>query len=304
MEELEDLLIQVRRIEQHRVAGAEKQIQKAYQEVLKELQHYLADEYVTLAEQDKLTYAMIQQKSSYANFLEQVQKRVNSITPQMSMIIKNTVQDTYKATYESMIEAVEKTGVLSNNLKGIKACTPETIKRVVNNPISGLTLQDRLEKNRKDIIYNIKQEIGVGLTNGDRYTTMAKRIEKSLEGDYEKAIRIARTETHRVRESGNLDASIETNQALYKAGKQMMKTWKTMCDIRVRGGEGKKRKRRKRKIGKSNTYNHVKMEGVQIPVDQLFLLPSGYTTMSPGSSGVAGEDIHCRCYLSYDIIQL
>ena len=74
----------------------------------------------------------------------------------------------------------------------IKYVRPETLKDAVNNPVSGLTLNDNLEKNRAEIVYNIKQTIGIGLQNGDRYETMAKRVAESLDNDYNKAIRIVR----------------------------------------------------------------------------------------------------------------
>ena len=82
---------------------------------------------------------------------------------------------------------------------GLKGCTPDIVRRAVDTPIAGLTLNDRLEKNRKGIIYDIKKNITVGLTNGDRYSTMANRIKQSVDGNYKKAIRMTRTETHRVR---------------------------------------------------------------------------------------------------------
>ena len=51
----------------------------------------------------------------------------------------------------------------------------------------------------------------------------------------------------------------------------------------------------------ASQYNHVKMEGQSVPVNEPFQLPSGATAMSPGMSGVAGEDINCRCFVSYEM---
>lgn len=78
-----------------------------------------------------------------------------------------------------MIEAVEKSKniiTLKKEFESVKQVRPEVLKAAVENPVTGLTLFDRLEKHRADIIYNIKQEIGIGLQNGDRYSTMARRI--------------------------------------------------------------------------------------------------------------------------------
>lgn len=288
--ELDSLLAQVRRIEEHREKGTEEKIRKTYQELLKELRHYLADEYTTFAEDDALTYGMLQKHGYYARFLEEVEKKINDISPEVRRLIRSTVDQTYEATYNGMVESVKKTaqGV---DLGVLKGCTPDVIKRAVENPISKLTLNDRLEKHRKEIVYDIKQNISVGLMNGDRYSTMANRIKQSVEGNYKKAVRIARTETHRVREAGNQDAAISVNHALKDstAGITMTKTWKTMKDERVRPS------------GKTKKYNHRKMEGITIPVNEEFTLPSGTKTLAPGQSGVAGEDINCRCYLSYGL---
>ena len=86
----------------------------------------------------------------------------------------------------------------TKEINGITYTAPVSYTHLDVYKRQGLTLKDTLEKHRKDIIYAIKRDIGVGLSNGDRYTTMARRISKNLDGDYKKSIRIVRTEAHRV----------------------------------------------------------------------------------------------------------
>lgn len=290
--DLDYLLAQVRRIEEHREAGAETKIRTTYQKILKELRHYLADTYSQYAEDDKLTYDILQRHGRYARFLDEVEKKINDLSPETKRLIRSVVEQTYEHTYNGMIEAVKNTA--NDVVSGLKGCTPTILRRAVENPVSKLTLNDRLEKHRKEIIYDIKQAITVGLVNGDRYSTMANRIKQSLDGSYKKAIRISRTETHRVREAGNLDAAESVQTALNTGNVplQMMKVWKTMKDERVRPAKQK---------GKNKQYDHRKMDGVAVKIDEMFTLPSGAKTMAPGQSGVAGEDINCRCYLSYEL---
>lgn len=300
MTNLEKYLYQLRRIEQHREAATEKEIRKIYKGLLKELNNYLADIYIHYGEKDALNYGDLARAGMDARFLEEVEQRINGITPNVANLIDKTVNLTYEACYGGMVDAVNKAAgnreLLKQAFATVTAVSPDVIKRAVENPVSGLTLKDTLEKHRKEIIYDIKRNIGVGLSNGDRYSTMARRISESLDGDYKKSIRIVRTETHRVRESGFNDAATEINSALKqgKSGYVMAKTWKTMQDERVRP------QRQKGKKGKK--YNHVKMDGVTIPQDDLFVLPSGATGKAPSQTGVAGEDINCRCYLSYDLV--
>lgn len=292
--DLDRLLVQIRRIEEHREKGAEVEIRKTYQALLQDLRHYLSDEYTRYAEDDQLTYEILQRHGAYARFLEEMEQKINDISPEIRRSIRSTVEQTYEYTYNGMVESVKKVVMNPAIAAGLKACTPDVIRRAVENPVSKLTLNDRLEKHRKEIVYDIKQNITVGLMNGDRYTTMANRIKQSVDGDYKKAIRIARTETHRVREAGNHDAAVSANGALKDSttGLQMVKTWRTMKDERVRPAKAK---------GRNRQYNHRKMDGVTVPVDEEFVFPSGAKTKAPGQSGVAGEDINCRCYLSYGL---
>ena len=289
---LDYLLAQVRRIEEHREKGTEAKIRKNYQEILKELRHYLADTYSQYAEDDKLTYEILQRHSRYARFLDEVEKKINDLSPETKRLIRSTVEQVYEHTYNGMIDAVQDRA--QDVVSGLKGCTQAILRRAVENPVSKLTLNDRLEKHRKEIIYDIKQAITVGLMNGDRYSTMAGRIKLSVDGSYKKAIRISRTETHRVREAGNLDAARSVQEALSSGNVplQMMKVWKTMKDERVRPAKQK---------GRNKQYDHRKMDGVAVKIDEEFILPSGAKTMAPGQSGVAGEDINCRCYLSYEL---
>ena len=289
---LDYLLAQVRRIEEHREKGTEAKIRKNYQEILKELRHYLADTYSQYAEDDKLTYEILQRHSRYARFLDEVEKKINDLSPETKRLIRSTVEQVYEHTYNGMIDAVQDRA--QDVVSGLKGCTQAILRRAVENPVSKLTLNDRLEKHRKEIIYDIKQAITLGLMNGDRYSTMAGRIKQSVDGSYKKAIRISRTETHRVREAGNLDAARSVQEALSSGNVplQMMKVWKTMKDERVRPAKQK---------GRNKQYDHRKMDGVAVKIDEEFILPSGAKTMAPGQSGVAGEDINCRCYLSYEL---
>lgn len=305
---LEKYLYQLRRIEEHREAATEKEIRKIYKKLMKELQSYLSEIYMALSKNDSLTYADLVAAGMDARFLEEVERRINGITTQVANEITGTVNATYEACYVGMQSAVVKAAgnrqALIAAFATVSAVTPDIIQRAVNNPISGLTLKDTLEKHRKEIIYDIKKNIGVGLTNGDRYTTMAKRISESLDGDYKKSIRIVRTEAHRVRESGYSDAATDLNNTLQQgnSGYVLAKTWRTMRDERVRPNTVYKTKSGWKR-GKNSKYNHEKMDGVTIPQDKLFELPSGAKCMCPSQTGVAGEDINCRCYLSYDLVK-
>lgn len=306
--DLEYYLAQARRIEAHRDANFEKEIRKIYKELLADLRKTLADAYAKWGTDDALTFADLQKAGYDARFLKEIQERVDVATKMQAARLRTTVKQAYELAYKSMVEGVEKSTAGVEGLEDVfaeaESITPQQIKAAVENPVSGLTLSDRLEKHRKDIIYNIKQTVGVGLMNGDRYTTMARRISDSLDGDYKKAIRIIRTEAHRVREAGNIDAAVKVDEELQNGASEMrmVKTWKSMKDERVRPQIRRKTgKGWTTKMGKSPP-NHMKMDGQVRLTNELFDLGGGVTAMAPGQSGNAGDDINCRCYASYEMM--
>lgn len=303
--DLDYYLAQARRIEAHREAGVEKEIRKLYKGLLKDLQGFMSDTYMQYAQDDKLTYGMLQQRGYEARFLEEIEQRINLATPEASKKLRELVEQTYEAAYTEMVNGVKKAAgnpqVLQELLGESIGITPEQIKAVVQAPVSGLTLNDTLEKSRKDIIYKIKQTVGTGLMNGDRYTTMAKKIAEVVDGDYKKAVRIARTETHRVREEGNHDAAVHVDSVMQngKSGLRMVKTWKTMKDERVRPNSRRKTKKGWKTYRSTSGANHMQMEGQVRLADEKFDLGRGITADAPGKSGDPGNDINCRCYASY-----
>ena len=301
--DLEYYLSQARRIAERREAGAEKEIRRLYKALAKDLQAFMSDTYLQYAQDDKLAYGMLQAAGYDARFLQEIEQRLNLGTPAAAEKIKKLVEDTYEAAYKEMVKGVASQVPLDEAFMESVAITPEQIRRAVENPVSGLTLTDTLEKNRKDIIYAIKQTVGVGLMNGDRYTTMAKRIADHLDGDYKKAIRIARTETHRVREAGNIDAAVKVDEELQNGttGFRMCKTWKTMKDERVRPQRARKGKGGW-KFSMGSGANHMKMHDQTVLAEEEFDLGGGVKAMAPGNSGDAGNDINCRCYASYEMM--
>ena len=302
--DLERYLRQARRTAAHREAGSEREIRGLYREMLKELQDFMGETYAQYAQEDRLTYGMLQAAGYEARFLEEVEQRLNLAAPKAAEALRKLVEQTYEAAYTAMAQGVQRAAQgMDAGFPASIAITPEQIKAAVENPVSGLTLKDTLEKNRKEIVYEIKKAVGVGLMNGDRYTTMARRIAQQLDGDYKKAVRIARTEAGRVREAGSLAAAQSADRELRagQSGLRLTKTWKTMKDEKVRP-----QRRRKGKGGWSSRMghgaNHMILEGQTVLADQEFDLMDGHTAPAPLNSGIAGHDINCRCYAAYELM--
>lgn len=279
---------ELQRIEEHRSITAERNIQKLYKEMLDNLNNFLGSEYAKFSEDDVLSYAILARKGEYARFLEEVQSKVNGIVPSVNKEITQTVKEVYRISYEGMVNAVANSvndADLAKRLSGIHLTNAQVIKAAVNNPVDKLTLSKTLEKNRKQIVYNIKKTVTNGLMNGDRMSTMARKIQDDVEQNYRKAMLIARTEVHRVRETGHDDSSNSIDDVLKSENYdyRMVKTWRSKQDIATRH---------------TSKANHVKMHMQTVLQDEEFDLGGGVTAPCPGKSGKAYHDCNCRCRVS------
>lgn len=302
---------ELRRIEESRQSDTEKEVKKIYKEILKDLNGFLGNEYAAYSnDEGVLSVAVLQEKARYAKFLQEVDQHLNSITPKVSKTIRKTVEDTYKAVYTGVIGAVQKSvdnEELKEKLKGL-SLKPEVMKNAVENPISGLTLPDTLEKHRKEVIYNIKQQINIGLMTGERYDTMAKNVKKAISGDdgrggsYGKAMNIVRTEVHRVQESGMMDCAEDISPSLEGSGLIYTGTWRNMGDADVRPSYRVHTSKGWKTVIRKTKANHQKMEGQTIRVGDKFDLGNGVFAKCPGSSGTPENDCRCRCFVEYELM--
>lgn len=288
---------QLRRIEDHREAQAEKEIRKIYRQILKDTRHFIADEYAALAEDGKLTYEILRSKGQDARFLQEIEQRLGDMSIDVSRQIKKTVEEMYQLSFDGLREAVEKSSDVAEFREifaGMDRGKAQQLWATVDNTIMDIAL----EKNHRNIIWDIKREIATALTVGDRFDTMADRLAKSLDGNYKKATLIARTEVHRVREAAHSASAKELNETLKQgnSGLRYVKKWKTMKDGAVRPNV-RYRTKKGWKSGKSRpgAPNHVKMHNVVVLEEEQFDLGGGVKADAPGQSGVAGHDCNCRC---------
>lgn len=294
---LNELLFDIRRIENHRELLTEDKIRKIYKSLVKDLNAFLAEYYVKYADKTDgtLTIAKLQEKMKFAKFLEEIENNVNFFTPKVRKEIEDLVDKTYKACYEGMNKAVseaddvkELVGASNLNVR------PEVMKQAVGNNISKLTLKPLLEKNRQEIIYDIKQVLTVGLMTGQRYDTMANKILEKVDFSYGKAIRVTRTESHRNIEAGFNDCAQEIAKGLEGSDIVYVKIWRTMKDERVRPQQRYKTKKGWKTVIRGKA-NHMKMEGTTVEATDNFRLEPGVYAPCPGSSGTARNDCNCRC---------
>jgi uncharacterized protein with gpF-like domain len=186
-------------------------------------------------------------------------------------LIKETLKQIIKKTEKDAVKTVD--GI--KRLNAIKRTFD--IEAVINTRVGGRTWYERTGHRLSNTTYDIHTVIKAGLENGDTYTTMSKNLKDKLGSEIKNTDRVVRTESHRVQEFTKHETMAEINKQV-----KMNKTWHTVNDERVRS-------------------SHAEMEGVTIPFEDEFLLPSGATALYPSESGDPAEDINCRCWCSYEI---
>lgn len=257
------------------VKMGEREIVKRYALLLSEIRQELAKLYEKYEIDGKLTYAEMAKYDRLRKFIEYIDYLLTVAYKDVKKNIYDVLAMLYEEGYYHTAWAIE-TDTLSR--LSYSAVPAETIKAMIESPITGLTLSQRLEKNRAAIIYTIQQEVTQGLVQGETYKQMAKRIKGALENDTVKAMRIVRTEAHRAVESGKHDAA----EHAHKNGVVMYKVWNTVEDGRVRA-------------------SHKLLDGMKVPVDKEFKKGSIHGMVPGQLSGGAKENVNCRCFLTYSV---
>ena len=275
MADLDKTQEQIQKYLEQRLNKTERVIAKQYAVLLEDIRLELTKLYEKYEVGGKLTYAEMAKYDRMKRFLEYINELLILNYKDMRKAIVALLGETYLQGYYMMGWALE-TATLSK--LAYSAVPAATITAMINNPITGLTLNDRLNKNRADIVYRIQQEITQGLVQGESYGTMAKRLKTSLEGDVNKALRIVRTEAHRVNESAKLDSAVHAN----KNGIIMLKSWKNRMDERSRP-------------------SHKAANGQTVAVEKDFKVGSARGSAPGQLSGGAKENVNCACVVTYEI---
>ena len=306
---LNEMLYEIKRISESRQVLTDKKIKAMYQQLIKDLNADVAEAFTKYADSDGRFYmSYLDASNGKARFLREVIKNVDDIAPQIKTEILSLVEQTYTETYKGMLQAVKKAKTAEQFAEITKDIPVQAnvLKQAFNNNISKLTLPPVLEKHRNELIYQIQQELNIGLMQGDRYETMAKRIADRCNVSQSKAMNITRTETHRNIESGYMDSAEKLSEGLEGSDLIYAATWRTMGDQRVRPQQRRHTKKGWKTTLSKNGANHMKMEGVTVKVGELFDL--GYyngkkvQAKAPSQSGVAAHDCNCRCYLEYNLM--
>jgi hypothetical protein len=266
------------------IGGGERDIARQYARALMEIRAILSTQFEKYEQGGQLSLQEMLKHDRLKKMMQEIDFLLKAHYRDVGKLMEQLLGGAYLDGYYLTAYAIENE---TKTKLAYSAVRPETLTSMLQNPVYGLTLNERLQRQRTNIIYQIQQQVTQGLQRNETYSSMAKRLKQELEGDAVKAMRIVRTEGHRVQESAKLDAANRANDN----GVIMMKQWNTLEDERVRRGKGK------------NKADHRRLNNKKIPMDEDFDDGLGKGP-GPGQLGAAGSDINCRCFLTYSVERL
>lgn len=137
------------------------------------------------------------------------------------------------------------------------------------------SLYTRLGEDVNRLKKSIRAELSRGISNGSTWAETAEHIARGMNSPFRKAMnlamRIARTEGHRIQNRAQMDTLNKSKEK----GADVVKQWISTLDDRTR-------------------ETHKILDGQIREVEDYFEI-NGHKALHPGGFGAASEDIHCRC---------
>ena len=165
--------------------------------------------------------------------------------------------------------------------QGIPIITPinqeQVVKALQTDSKLSKGLYSRLGEDTNYLKRSIRAELSRGIANGSSWNEIASHIANGMNSPFNKAInnaiRISRTEGHRIQQRSALDAQY----AAKEKGADIVKQWDSTLDNNTRP-------------------HHRQLDGQIRELDEPFEV-DGMTADAPGHFGKAKEDCNCRCCL-------
>ena len=245
-----------------------KQLEKSYQEAIADIDKYILQ---LLARKDTENLQAIIYQVKYQ---EAIKKELESYLTVLHSKNFETLDEYLKECYEQA-----HIGTLFDlQGQGIPLILPldqeQMISAITLNSKLSAPLYNTLGYNVDALKISVLQEISRGIAQGLSYQEMARNLKNVTNVDYNKTLRIAKTEGHRIQQ----EATYNVQKRAIEKGANIVKQWDSTLDGKTRP-------------------THRALDGQIIGVDEYFKSESGYKALYPSGFGVASEDCNCRCCL-------
>ena len=245
-----------------------KQLEQSYKDAIADIDKYILQ---LLARKDTENLQSIIYQIKYQ---EAIKKELESYLKVLHSKNFNTVDEYLKECYEQA-----HIGTLFDlQGQGIPLILPldqeQMISAITLNSKLSAPLYNALGYNVDALKINVLQEISRGIAQELSYQEIARNIKNTTNVDYNKSLRIAKTEGHRIQQ----EATYNVQKRAIAKGAKVVKQWDSTLDGKTRP-------------------THRALDGQIVGVDDYFKSESGYKALYPGNFGIPSEDCNCRCCL-------
>ena len=245
-----------------------KQLEQSYKDAIADIDKYILQ---LLARKDTENLQSIIYQIKYQ---EAIKKELESYLSVLHSKNFDTVDEYLKECYEQA-----HIGTLFDlQGQGIPLILPldqeQMISAITLNSKLSAPLYNALGYNVDALKLDVLREISRGIAQGLSYQEMARNLKNVTNVDYNKTLRIAKTEGHRIQQ----EATYNVQKRAIAKGAKVVKQWDSTLDGKTRP-------------------THRALDGQIIGVDEYFKSESGYKALYPGNFGVPSEDCNCRCCL-------
>jgi hypothetical protein len=253
--------------------GLVKELTRSYSLALKETRAALAKMYEKYG--DGVRHVDMAKFNRLQNLEKEISAILISTTGKNARTLRNGLVNIYDESFLYTAFAIERETQLKLAYTHVNK---KAIQEAIQMPISGLSLNETLQKNRSDVILQTRRQITQGLVQGEGYAKMSNRIKQTFQGDFNKSLRVVNTEAHRISQ----DARLRSIEHAAGKGVKMVKIWDATLDGDTREA-------------------HQNLDGVKIAIDEDFVSDNGGRGPAPGQMGEAADDINCRCSIRTEI---
>ena len=257
-----------------------KELKKIYEDAAKEVEQkirisngkidLLLSVYDELDDKQKsLLQSQIYQKKFQENLKKQLDELIGNLNADSYDSITRYLTDSYYTGYIGTMYDIQG--------QGIPLITPINEKQVTRamtlNTKLSVPLYTRMGIDVGVLKKQIAKHISRGIATSSPYAHIARNIDGASNIGFNKAMRIARTEGHRIQVLSANDAQ----HAAKAKGCEVVKQWDATLDGRTRP-------------------MHRLLDGKLAEIDEPFVVDD-IEVMYPGGFGIASQDVNCRCAL-------
>ena len=245
-----------------------KELEKSYTQAVKDIDSVITS---LMARKDTENLQAIIYQIKYQQALKrELEGFLNVLHTRNYTLIDNYLKDCYKDSHIGTLFDLQGQGV------------PLMLPLDQEQMISAITLNSKLSAplynslgfNIDFLKTSVRMEISRGIAQELSYQEIARNIKNTTNVDYNKTLRIAKTEGHRIQN----ESAYNVQKRAIEKGADIVKQWDSTLDGKTRPA-------------------HRALDGQIVGVDEYFKSESGYKALYPGDFGVPSEDCNCRCVL-------